>query len=198
MDAEEREIIERSTDAGNRGDLETVLEFLHPEVEIDDRDRSGTHRGHEGLLAFAQEWLENFEEFRLEIREMEDGPNGVFVALTQHGKGKGSGIAFAPSPSLRAALPGRKDRLLGDQDDRRGRTARGRAGLKGHRSAYSDSPAASRASSRLIQSTRRTFPSRIVHTPACVFSAGAPLTRPSPEVLMTETTYSSASISSST
>lgn len=95
MDAEEREIIERSTDAGNRGDLETVLEFLHPEVEIDDRDRSGTHRGHEGLLAFAQEWLENFEEFRLEIREMEDGPNGVFVALTQHGKGKGSGIAFA-------------------------------------------------------------------------------------------------------
>jgi ketosteroid isomerase-like protein len=95
MDPEEREIIERTTDAGNRGDLEAVLEFLHPEVEIDDRDRSGTHRGHEGLLCFAQEWLENFEEFRLEIREMEDGPNGVFVALTQSGKGKGSGIEFA-------------------------------------------------------------------------------------------------------
>jgi ketosteroid isomerase-like protein len=95
MDPEERQIIERTTDAGNRGDLETVLEFLDREVEIDDRDRSGTHWGHEGFLAFAQEWLENFEEFRLDIREMEDGPNGVFVALTQSGKGKGSGIEFA-------------------------------------------------------------------------------------------------------
>jgi ketosteroid isomerase-like protein len=95
MDPEERQIIERTTDAGNRGDFETVLEFLDREVEIDDRDRSGTHRGHEGFLAFAQEWLENFEEFRLDIREMEDGPDGVFVALTQSGKGKGSGIEFA-------------------------------------------------------------------------------------------------------
>jgi hypothetical protein len=31
----------------------------------------------------------------MEIREMEEGPNGVFVALTQHGKGKESGIEFA-------------------------------------------------------------------------------------------------------
>ena len=65
MDAEEREIIERSIDAGNRQDLETVLEYTHPEVELDDRDRSGTSWGHEGLLAFSQEWLENFEEFRI-------------------------------------------------------------------------------------------------------------------------------------
>jgi hypothetical protein len=57
VDAEERAIIERSIDAGNRGDMETVLELTHPEIEIHDRDRSGTHRGHEGLLAFAQEWL---------------------------------------------------------------------------------------------------------------------------------------------
>ena len=95
MDAKERGIIERSIDAGNRRDLETVLELTHPEVELDDRDRSGTSRGHEGLLAFSQEWLENFEEFWLEIREIEEGPNGVFVALTQRGKGRESGIEFA-------------------------------------------------------------------------------------------------------
>lgn len=95
MDAKERGIIERSIDAGNRRDLETVLELTHPEVELDDRDRSGTSRGHEGLLAFSQEWLENFEEFWIEIREIEEGPNGVFVALTQRGKGRESGIEFA-------------------------------------------------------------------------------------------------------
>jgi ketosteroid isomerase-like protein len=95
VDSEERGIIERSIDAGNRGDMETVLELAHPKIEIDDRDRSGTHWGHEGLVAFAQEWLENFEEFWIEIREMEEGPDGVFVALTQHGKGKESGIEFA-------------------------------------------------------------------------------------------------------
>lgn len=95
MDAKERGIIERSIDAGNRRDLETVLELTHPEVELDDRDRSGTSRGHEGLLAFSQEWLENFEEFWVEIRDIEEGPNGVFVALTQRGKGRESGIEFA-------------------------------------------------------------------------------------------------------
>jgi ketosteroid isomerase-like protein len=95
VDVEERTIIERSIDAGNRGDMETVLELTSPEIEIDDRDRSGTHRGHEGLLAFAREWLENFDQFWIEIREMEEGPNGVFVALTQRGKGKESGIEFA-------------------------------------------------------------------------------------------------------
>jgi ketosteroid isomerase-like protein len=95
VDAEERGIIERSIDAGNRRDLETVLELTHPELELDDRDRSGTSRGHEGLLAFSQEWLENFEEFWVEIRKIEEGPNGVFVALTQRGKGRESGIEFA-------------------------------------------------------------------------------------------------------
>ena len=95
MDAEEREIIERSIDAGNRQDLETVLEYTHPEVELDDRDRSGTSWGHEGLIAFSQEWLEYFEEFWVEIREIEGGPNGVFVALTQRGKGRESGIEVA-------------------------------------------------------------------------------------------------------
>ena len=95
MDAEERETIEQSINAGNRRDLETVLELMHPEIELDDRDRSGMSWGHEGLLAFSQEWLENFEEFWVEIREMEEGPNGVFVALTQRGKGRESGIEFA-------------------------------------------------------------------------------------------------------
>jgi ketosteroid isomerase-like protein len=95
MDAEARKTIERSIDAGNRGDLETVLELTHPEIELDDRDRSGTSWGHEGLLAFSQEWLENFEDFWVDIREMEQGPNGVFVALTQRGKGRESGIEFA-------------------------------------------------------------------------------------------------------
>jgi ketosteroid isomerase-like protein len=96
MDAEQkRAIIERSIDASNRGDLETVFGLCDPRIEIDDPERSGTSIGHEGLVSFAQEWLENFEDYSVEIHNVEDGPDGTFVALTQHGKGKGSGIEFA-------------------------------------------------------------------------------------------------------
>jgi ketosteroid isomerase-like protein len=95
MAEEHIEIIERTIDAANRGDLETVLELTHPEIEIDDPERTGRSRGHQALQAFTQEWLENFEDYRVEIREIEEGPDGVFVALVQHGKGRGSGIEFA-------------------------------------------------------------------------------------------------------
>src|SRR4029450_9015986 len=96
-------------------------------------------------------------------------------------KGEGKRDRVCASPSLRAALPGRKDRLLGDQDDRRGRAARGRTGLKVHRPPYSDSPAASSASARWRKnSALRTSSSRIVKTSKKWFTIGTPLSRPRP------------------
>jgi hypothetical protein len=117
MDAGRREVIERSIDASNRGDLETVLELSDPEIEIDDHDRSGTAHGHDGLVAFAQEWLENFEEYSVEILEIEESPNGVFVALTQHGKGKSSGIEFALPLHYAVRFKGAKISYLGIRTD---------------------------------------------------------------------------------
>jgi ketosteroid isomerase-like protein len=91
---ERREIIEGMVEASNRGDIEGVLQRAHPEIEIDDPERTGTSRGHQAVRDFSGEWLENFEEYWVEIEEMEEGPDGVFVALTQRGKGRGSGIEF--------------------------------------------------------------------------------------------------------
>jgi ketosteroid isomerase-like protein len=95
MDAERHEPIQRAVDAFNRGDFESVLELMDPEIEMHDPERTGrVWHGQDGWRAFTQEWLEAFDEYSLEILEIEEGRDGTFVALTQRGKGAGSGIEF--------------------------------------------------------------------------------------------------------
>jgi ketosteroid isomerase-like protein len=95
MEGGQRENIERAVEAFNRGDFESVLELMDPEIEMHDPERTGrVWHGPEGWRAFTQEWLEAFDEYSVEIREIEEGRDGTFVALTQRGKGAGSGIEF--------------------------------------------------------------------------------------------------------
>jgi hypothetical protein len=49
-----REIIEGMVDASNRGDMEGVLQRTHPEIEIDDPERTGTSRGHQAVRDFSE------------------------------------------------------------------------------------------------------------------------------------------------
>ena len=80
-------------DAFNRGDIEAILARLDPEVEIHDPDRTGTtHRGPEGYRAFIEEWLESWEWYSVEVREVIRNGDHVLVDLVQAGVGKGSGI----------------------------------------------------------------------------------------------------------
>jgi ketosteroid isomerase-like protein len=96
MEAGPREIIERWAEAFNRGDMDAVLELMHPEIEIEDPERTGrTWRGHDDYRAFMQEWLENFDTYRVEVEELEEGPDGLYARGTQSGKGAGSGLEFS-------------------------------------------------------------------------------------------------------
>jgi ketosteroid isomerase-like protein len=96
MEAGSSEIVERWAEAFNRGDMDAVLELIHPEIEIEDPERTGrTWRGHDEYRAFIHEWLENFDSYRVELEELEEGPTGTYVRGTQSGKGAGSGLEFA-------------------------------------------------------------------------------------------------------
>jgi ketosteroid isomerase-like protein len=90
---EYEQLIRDWADVFSSGDIDAALGFIHPEVELHDPERvGGIVRGHDGYRAFAQEWLENFDEFRVEIEEIEEGPDGIFVACTNHLRGRGSGL----------------------------------------------------------------------------------------------------------
>jgi ketosteroid isomerase-like protein len=83
-------------DAFARGDLEAILEFVDPEVEVFvpiELPGAGTQHGHEGFLRWMAEWLEAWEEFEIEPREFEPvGARHVVVPIHQRGRGRGSGI----------------------------------------------------------------------------------------------------------
>jgi ketosteroid isomerase-like protein len=82
--------------AFERGDLEAVLELLHPEVEIyspPELANSGTFHGREGYLEWSQEWFDAWDEFEIEATSIEAvGEHHVLTSVRQRGRGKGSGI----------------------------------------------------------------------------------------------------------
>jgi ketosteroid isomerase-like protein len=84
-------------EAFGRGDIEGVLARADPSVVVympSTLPNSGTYRGHDGYLKWMGQWLEAWEEFRIDVVEMTPvGSRHVVVDTHQHGVGVGSGIA---------------------------------------------------------------------------------------------------------
>jgi ketosteroid isomerase-like protein len=54
---------------------------------------SGTYRGHEGFLTWIGQWLDAWDEFRIEVVAMSAvDDRHVLVEVDQHGRGAGSGV----------------------------------------------------------------------------------------------------------
>jgi ketosteroid isomerase-like protein len=78
MSQEDVEAFQRGLEAGNRGDVETLVEELDPEVEW----HSALHalvggdqtvfRGHDGVREMIRDLNETFSEFHIEITEIQD------------------------------------------------------------------------------------------------------------------------------
>jgi ketosteroid isomerase-like protein len=56
-------------------------------ADIDD-----VYRGHEGLLALWERWLEAWDEYRLEPEQLVDCGDRLIVVLRQRGRGRRSGV----------------------------------------------------------------------------------------------------------
>ena len=48
------------------------------------------YRGHDGVRASWEQWLENFDEYGVEIETVEDHGDRVFMAALEHGRGSAS------------------------------------------------------------------------------------------------------------
>ena len=96
------EIIRAAMDGFNQGDLDGALELAAEDITIHDPDRTGeVFRGKDAYVAFTAEWLENWDEYRIELEELREGPGDWIVAIaTQSGRGKGSGIEISDSLNI--------------------------------------------------------------------------------------------------
>ena len=97
MSQENVEAFRRGLEAGNRGDVEALLEELDPEVEW----HSALHallggeqtvfRGHDGVREMMRDLNEAFEEIHQEISEIRDLGDRLVAFGRSHARGKASG-----------------------------------------------------------------------------------------------------------
>lgn len=89
------ELLRRSYDAFNRGDLDAAFEILGPDLEWlppEEAPTAGTYRGSEGAKAEVTVWTEPFDDFRWEIKEIVDAGEHILVRGLMSGRGKSSGV----------------------------------------------------------------------------------------------------------
>ena len=96
MSRENVEVVRRVYEAFRRGDAATALSLIDPEVVMDASHRVDGRigHGHQEMGAILAEWLGTWDEWREEVEETRDLGDRVLVISTQHGVGKGSGIAW--------------------------------------------------------------------------------------------------------
>jgi ketosteroid isomerase-like protein len=96
MSQENVEVVRKSIDAFNRGDLDAWLGCLSPEVAWESLPLVGfrdVYRGRAEAREWVEQLIEDFEEVHLEIEEITAlSDDRVFFGYTQIGRGRGSGL----------------------------------------------------------------------------------------------------------
>ena len=70
-----------------------IPEVCDPEIEwVEDPTRADgrTYRGHEGVRDSFTRWLENFEQYRIEVESITDHGDRALVQAVEHGRGSAS------------------------------------------------------------------------------------------------------------
>jgi ketosteroid isomerase-like protein len=97
MSQENVEAFERGLEAGNRGDVDTLLEVLDPDVAWHNAllalmgGEATVYRGHDGVREMIRDLYEAFDEFRIEISEIRDMGDRVVAIGRTRARGKASG-----------------------------------------------------------------------------------------------------------
>jgi ketosteroid isomerase-like protein len=97
MSQENVEIVRAAAAAFNRGGLDAWLEYYRDDIDFRAAegapDDHGPINGKDALRAFVQDWLDTFDEFKLEPVELIDaGQDKVIGVLRISGRAKLSGV----------------------------------------------------------------------------------------------------------
>ena len=94
MSQENVEIVRSLTERINAGDVDGVLDFIHPDLVLyapDDEPEAGVYRGHEGWREVAGFWNDSFDDYHVEIEELIDAGEYVVVIGLVTATGHSSG-----------------------------------------------------------------------------------------------------------
>jgi ketosteroid isomerase-like protein len=117
------EIVRRAFSAWNRGDIEGVLERVHPGVELLPSVVGGIEqtrfRGLEGYRRWLEEQAEIFPEISFEVTDIRSVGDLVVAVYVTRARGKGSGIVLeSPGAGVFTFRDGLLVRQVGYQDPR--------------------------------------------------------------------------------
>jgi ketosteroid isomerase-like protein len=86
MSQENVEIVKRMVDVWNRGDLAGWAEGLHEEIKwvpLAENTQTETICGADATLAFVKDWLEPWEEYRIEVLRILDAGDWFVMCTRQ-------------------------------------------------------------------------------------------------------------------
>jgi len=88
------DVVRRSVDAVNGGDIEAAVDTFHPEIVFEPQRASvqGAYVGHEGIREWFADTRENVAAYRLELQHRDLGGGRVLSLGGLHIQGRGSGI----------------------------------------------------------------------------------------------------------
>jgi ketosteroid isomerase-like protein len=92
------ELVRGIIEALNRGDLDGMLERMHPDFEwrpLEASPVARVYRGHEQVRRYVEDWLGTFESLRLELEDPTQVADRVVVEVRGHGRGRASGVELA-------------------------------------------------------------------------------------------------------
>jgi uncharacterized protein len=95
MSAENVELVRAAYEAWNRGDVDAVLQYLDPDVELRDPPEAPDAQvwhGHEGYRRQLEQFMAAWAEASIEPEEIVDAGDKVLVRVHYRVRGKGQGI----------------------------------------------------------------------------------------------------------
>ena len=109
MSEENVEVVTRAFEAYVSGDTEAALSAFDPAATfIFPRPGLGVFQGRKGVVEAMTKWTGTFEEWRLEVEEIRDARDCVFLVTRENGRGKGSGVEVEQSAYHVITLRNRK------------------------------------------------------------------------------------------
>jgi ketosteroid isomerase-like protein len=91
------ELVRDIIEALNRGDVDGMLTYMHPDFEwtpVEASPVARVYRGREEVRRYVEDWLGTFDDLKLDLEEPTEIGERVVAPVNGYARGRGSGLAL--------------------------------------------------------------------------------------------------------